>query len=214
MVTQPCDGLPDSYVCGERYRGDSEEGGAMFTWTIRCAAASVTTSNEVERMPRIRNGTFRRMNLVVLAFMSLGAPLAQAQDSLEDFQKRKAMAEAEKEAIQAETARDEARQKQSDLVAPLDRVDKANDDAAKAANSAGAKADADKAQSEAQSLCQQCLKATRDMLKKCIEGAISQEDKKSCAEKQQSRAKRCEIGECKIAREHTGKSHDVLPETK
>jgi hypothetical protein len=83
----------------------------MFKWTTSRDAGSMTTSNEGERMPRIRNGTFRRTNLILLAFMFLGMTTAQAQDSLEDLQKRKTIAEAEKEAIQAEIARDEARKK-------------------------------------------------------------------------------------------------------
>ena len=35
----------------------------------------------------------------------------------------------------------------------------------------------------AQSMCVDCLKAAQEELKKCLENAISQEDKKSCAEK-------------------------------
>ena len=52
----------------------------------------------------------------------------------------------------------------------------------------------------AESLCLQCLNAAQVELKKCFEGAISQEDKISCAEKQETRAKICENGECKIER--------------
>jgi hypothetical protein len=85
----------------------------------------MATSNESERMPRIRNGTLRRTNLILLAFMFWGVPMVQAQVSLEDLQKRKTIAEAEKAAIEAETARDEARKKQSESVAPLDPVKKA-----------------------------------------------------------------------------------------
>jgi hypothetical protein len=165
-------------------------------------------------MPRIWNGTLRRTNLILLAFMFLGVPMAQAQESLEDLQKRKAIAEAEKEAIQAETARDEARKKQSELAAPLDPAKKAKDDAVEAANSAKARADAKKAQSDAQSLCLQCLDAAQEKLKQCIEGAISQEDKRSCAEKQEARAKTCENGECKIAREQSGDKSEGLPKMK
>ena len=107
----------------------------MFRWTTSRHAGSMTTSNEGERMSRIRNGILRRTNLIVLAFMFLGLTMAHAQESLEDLQKRKTIAEAEKEAIQAETARDEARKKQSELGAPLDPVKKAKDDAVEAANS-------------------------------------------------------------------------------
>ncbi len=126
--------------------------------------------------------------------------MAQAQDSLEDLQKRKTIAEAEKAAIEAEIARDEARKKRSELVAPLDPVKKMKDDAMEAANSAKAITDAKKAQSGAQSLCLQCLTATREELKKCLDAAISQEDKKSCLEKQETRAKTCDNGECKLER--------------
>ncbi len=172
----------------------------MLKWIASRHAESMTTSNEGERMPRIRNGTLRRTNLILLAFMFLGVTVAQAQDSLVDLQKRKTIAEAEKEAIQAETARDEARKKQSELVAPLDPVTKANDEAVEAANSAKALADAKEAQSGAQILCGQCLKAAQDEVKKCLDAAIRQEDKKSCLEKQATRTKTCDTGECKIAR--------------
>jgi hypothetical protein len=123
--------------------------------------------------------------------------MAQAQNSLEDLQTRKTIAEAEKAAIEAETARDEARKKQFESVAPLNLVQKEKDDAGEAANRAKAIADAKKAQSGAQRLCLQCLNATRDELRKCLEAAISQEDKKSCLEKQEARAKSCDNGECK-----------------
>ena len=51
-----------------------------------------------------------------------------------------------------------------------------------------------------QSLCVQCLSTTKAELKKCLEAAISQEDKTSCQEKQDTRAKTCE-NECQIERE-------------
>lgn len=50
-----------------------------------------------------------------------------------------------------------------------------------------------------QSLCTQCLTATKAELKKCLVAAISQEDKKSCQEKQETHTKTCE-NECKIAK--------------
>jgi hypothetical protein len=196
----------------EKHLGNLEERSFMFNWTTIRDAGSMSTSNEGERRPRIRNGTVRQTGLILLAFMFLGVAMAQAQESLEDLQKRKTIAEAEKEAIQAEIARDEARKKQSELVAPLDPVKKAKDDAVEAANSANAIADAKKAQSDAQSLCLQCLNAAQEELKKCLEGAISQEDKKSCAEKQEARAKTCENGECKIARDQSGNKSEGLPE--
>ena len=186
----------------------------MLKWITSRHAGSMTTSNEGKRMPRIRNGTLRRTNLILLAFMLLGAPMAQAQDSLEALQKRKTIAEAEKEAIQAETARDEARKKQSELVAPLDPVKKAKDDVVEAANSAEATADAQKAQSDAQSLCTQCIQAAQEEVKKCLDSAISQEDKKSCLEKQETRTKTCSDGECKIEKTQGGSKAEVPTEKK
>ena len=186
----------------------------MLKWITSRHAGSMTTSNEGERMPRIRNGTLRRTNLILLAFMFLGVTMAQAQDSLVDLQKRKTIAEAEKEAIEAETARDEARKKQSELVAPLDPVKKAKDDAVEAANSAEAITDAKKAQPDAQSLCTQCIKAAQEEVKKCLDSAISQEDKKSCMEKQETRTKTCSNGECKIERAQGGSKAQVPSEKK
>jgi hypothetical protein len=56
------------------------------------------------------------------------------------------------------------------------------------------------AQTIDQSLCVQCLITAKEESKKCLDGAISQEDKKSCLEKQETRAKTCDNGECKIER--------------
>ena len=50
-----------------------------------------------------------------------------------------------------------------------------------------------------QSLCTQCLTIAKAELKKCLKAAISQEDKKSCQEKQKTHAKICE-NECEIAK--------------
>lgn len=186
----------------------------MLKWTTSCDAESMTTSNEGERMPRIWNGTRRRTSLILLAFMFLGVTMAQAQDSLVDLQKRKTIAEAEKEAIEAETARDEARKKHSEVVVPLDSVKKTKDDAVEAANSAKAIADANKAQPDAQSLCSQCIKAAQEEVKKCLDSAISQEDKKSCLEKQETRTKTCSNGECKIERTQGGSKAEVPSEKK
>ena len=198
----------------ERYLGNLEERSVMFNWTTSRDAGSMTTSNEGERMPRIRNGTLRRTNLILLAFMFFGVTTVQAEDSLEALQKRKTIAEAEKEAIQAETARDEARKRQSELAAPLDPVKKAKDDAVEAANSAEAITDAKKAQPDAQSLCTQCIKAAQEEMKKCLDSAISTEDKKSCMEKQETRTKTCSNGECKIERTQGGNKSEGLPEKK
>jgi len=51
-----------------------------------------------------------------------------------------------------------------------------------------------------QTLCVQCLTTAKDELKKCLDAAISQEDKKSCQNKQETRAKTCNDGECEIER--------------
>ena len=50
------------------------------------------------------------------------------------------------------------------------------------------------------SLCDQCLTTSKAELQRCLEAAISQEDKRSCYEKQETHVKSCE-SECKIARE-------------
>jgi hypothetical protein len=63
-----------------------------------------------------------------------------------------------------------------------------------------------------QSLCVQCLKAAQDELKKCLDEAISHEDKTSCAERQAVRTKTCEDGECKIERgAESGNKTEGLP---
>ena len=61
----------------------------------------------------------------------------------------------------------------------------------------------------AQSMCVDCLKAAQEELKKCLENAISQEDKKSCAEKQEARAKVCDNGACETERGQSkiGRAH-------
>ena len=50
-------------------------------------------------------------------------------------------------------------------------------------------------------LCEKCRQAARQELAKCIEAAISQQDKKSCNEKNDLRMKTCEDGVCKITTE-------------
>ena len=50
--------------------------------------------------------------------------------------------------------------------------------------------------------CDKCRNDSQKELLKCLEGAISQEDKKSCTEKNDERVKGCEKLECKIS---TGK---------
>jgi hypothetical protein len=66
----------------------------------------------------------------------------------------------------------------------------------------------------AQSPCQDCLAAAREELKKCLENAISQEDKKSCADKKEARAKLCEDGECKIERAQSEPKGQAVPKPK
>jgi hypothetical protein len=66
----------------------------------------------------------------------------------------------------------------------------------------------------AQSPCVDCLKAAQEQLKHCLDNAISQEDKNSCAERQQAKAKACENGECEIERTKSQNKNDVLPQKK
>ncbi len=52
----------------------------------------------------------------------------------------------------------------------------------------------------AQHLCENCLDDAKHLLKQCLEGAISEEDKKSCSERQQARSKSCESSQCMTER--------------
>ncbi len=54
------------------------------------------------------------------------------------------------------------------------------------------------AQTIDESLCVQFLARAKEVGKKCFDGAISQEDKKSCLEKQETCVKKCDDGECKL----------------
>ena len=65
-----------------------------------------------------------------------------------------------------------------------------------------------------QSRCLDCLKAAQDQLKQCLDSAISQEDKKSCAERQEAKAKVCEKGECEIERAKNANRNEVPPQKK
>jgi len=66
-----------------------------------------------------------------------------------------------------------------------------------------------------QSLCVQCLATAKEELKKCLDEAISHEDKNSCQEKQTARTMTCENGECKIERAaQSGNKSESLPEKK
>jgi hypothetical protein len=65
-----------------------------------------------------------------------------------------------------------------------------------------------------QSLCVQCLATAKEELKKCIDEAISQEDKRSCHEKQETHAKTCE-NECKIEKAaQSGNKSEAIPAKK
>jgi len=66
----------------------------------------------------------------------------------------------------------------------------------------------------AQSPCLECLKEAREELKNCLENAISQEDKKSCQEKKEIRAKTCEDGLCKIERTQDDQKREALQDKK
>ena len=66
----------------------------------------------------------------------------------------------------------------------------------------------------AQNPCVDCLKAAQEQLKQCLGNAISQEDKNSCAERQQAKAKECENAACVIERANIQNNTDVLPQKK
>ena len=66
----------------------------------------------------------------------------------------------------------------------------------------------------AQSLCVDCLKAAQEQLKQCLDNAISQEDKNSCAERQQAKAKVCVNAACVIERTTSQNNNDVLSQKK
>lgn len=71
------------------------------------------------------------------------------------------------------------------------------------------------AQTADQSRCAQCLSTAKEEEEKCLGGAISQEDKKSCLEKQEVRTKTCDNGECKIERAaQSGNKNESLPAKK
>lgn len=76
--------------------------------------------------------------------------MSQDQTGLEDLQKRKAIADAEKAAIEAELARDDAKKKLADSQTPIDPQIKAKEAALDASKSAKEIADAQKARAEAE----------------------------------------------------------------
>jgi len=64
-----------------------------------------------------------------------------------------------------------------------------------------------------QTLCLKCLATAKEELKKCLDEAISQEDKSSCQDKNETRVKACDDGECKIARAaQSGNKNESLRE--
>jgi hypothetical protein len=65
-----------------------------------------------------------------------------------------------------------------------------------------------------QSLCEKCLATAKEELRKCLIEAISQEDKQDCQEKQETRAKTCEDGECKIERAAKSGNKNETPPAK
>lgn len=52
----------------------------------------------------------------------------------------------------------------------------------------------------AQSPCAECLRTAQEELQKCLDNAISADDKISCDESRQAHSKACVNGECKIER--------------
>jgi len=66
----------------------------------------------------------------------------------------------------------------------------------------------------AQNPCVDCLKAVQEQLKQCLGEAMSHEDKNSCAERQQAKAKVCENAACVIERANNQNNNDVLPQKK
>ena len=67
---------------------------------------------------------------------------------------------------------------------------------------------------DAESPCLECFRVAQEELTRCLDNAISQEDKISCEDKQQAQAKVCENGECKLEREIRDKSNEAPPEKK
>jgi hypothetical protein len=66
-----------------------------------------------------------------------------------------------------------------------------------------------------QNLCVQCRKGASEELKKCLDEAISHEDKTSCAEKKKVQTQACEGGECTIERAaQRGNNSEGLPAKK
>ncbi len=66
----------------------------------------------------------------------------------------------------------------------------------------------------AQNPCTDCLKSAQEQLAQCLGNAISQEDKKSCVERQQAKTKVCENAACVIERANLQTNTDVLTQKK
>ncbi|BCA53604.1 hypothetical protein W02_07440 [Nitrospira sp. KM1] len=49
--------------------------------------------------------------------------------------------------------------------------------------------------------CGECYRAAQEAFMKCMDNAISQEDKNTCAINQDEETQRCEAGECKAERD-------------
>ena len=67
---------------------------------------------------------------------------------------------------------------------------------------------------DAQSLCRQCRDSAREELKKCLEAAISQEDKQWCQKKQGARVEACEHGECQLENAQQAAQREALSQMK
>jgi hypothetical protein len=66
----------------------------------------------------------------------------------------------------------------------------------------------------AQNPCTDCLKSAQEQLTQCLGHAISQEDKKSCVERQQAKTKVCENAACVIERASIQTNNDILTQKK
>ena len=66
----------------------------------------------------------------------------------------------------------------------------------------------------AESPCLECFQAAQEELIRCLDNAISEEDKISCEDKQQDQSKLCENGECKLERDKRDTGNEVTPEKK
>jgi hypothetical protein len=67
---------------------------------------------------------------------------------------------------------------------------------------------------DAQSLCRTCRDSAQEELKKCLEAAISQEDKQWCQKKQSARVEACEHGECQLENAQQAAQREALSQMK